>query len=274
MALSARGPEFIERKLAAFERLRPEFEASFKFMQEVHGQRRFDAFPVGSTVRYIHALWICECKDHLLSIPRTIRRYEGQRCLELLRDWQEGATADVVEFLSNRLDMLPLGTITRQVEQARGQQREEGLLKRLEHGRAVMLNRGINLMRALDAIFTLADEDLLREVRVACAQYGHHPSQIERQLAENESELYAYVPHQLLAQENIQVMNRVGIDVMSRPTDQPGERTERVMEPTLPAAPYAEQVIEGYQELTSPTHNNLREHRFVDRPETSEAGQV
>jgi hypothetical protein len=40
------GEKLEEQKLAAFERLQPEFEASFRFIQEVHGQRRFATFPV------------------------------------------------------------------------------------------------------------------------------------------------------------------------------------------------------------------------------------
>ena len=44
-----------QRKSEAFEHLQPEFEASFRFVQEVHGQRRFAAFPVAETVRYLHA---------------------------------------------------------------------------------------------------------------------------------------------------------------------------------------------------------------------------
>ncbi len=35
-----------KQKLQAFELLQPEFEASFYFVQEVHGQRRFSTFPV------------------------------------------------------------------------------------------------------------------------------------------------------------------------------------------------------------------------------------
>jgi hypothetical protein len=76
-----------KQKLAAFERLQPEFEASFRFVQDVHGQRRFSAFPVIETVHYLHALWVCECKDRLLSIYRNTVRYEGHYCLDLLRRW-------------------------------------------------------------------------------------------------------------------------------------------------------------------------------------------
>ncbi len=64
------GKKLAEQKLAAFERLQPEFEASFRFVQEVHGQRRFATFPVAEMVHYLHALWICECKDRLLSVSK------------------------------------------------------------------------------------------------------------------------------------------------------------------------------------------------------------
>ncbi len=63
-----------KQKLEAFEQLQPEFEASFHFVQEVHGQRRFSTFPVMESVHYLHALWICECKDRLLSIYKNIER--------------------------------------------------------------------------------------------------------------------------------------------------------------------------------------------------------
>lgn len=45
----------------------------------------------------------------------------------------------------------------------------------------------------------------------------------------------------------------------------------RVLEPTEPICPFAEHIIEGYQELVSPSHNNIKNDRFVDRPERSDA---
>jgi hypothetical protein len=57
-----------QQKLAAVEQLQPECEASFRFVQEVHGQRRFAAVPVAETVFSLHALWVCERKDRLLSV--------------------------------------------------------------------------------------------------------------------------------------------------------------------------------------------------------------
>ncbi|MDQ6661279.1 MAG: hypothetical protein M3Z24_09975, partial [Chloroflexota bacterium] len=61
-------PELITKKIEAFDRLQAEFEASFHFIEDVHGQKRFASFPVDYSVRYLHALWICECKDRLLGV--------------------------------------------------------------------------------------------------------------------------------------------------------------------------------------------------------------
>ncbi len=274
MAATPAMQNLINQKLEAFDQLQSEFEASFHFVQAVHGQRRFSSFPVADSVRYLHALWVCECKDRLLSIYKNITRYEGHLCLELLRGWQEGEIADVVAFLQRKLDGLPFADLTRQIHEARYRHKDDGLARRLVHGRLVLLNRGMNLMQALDAIFALPEDEVLREVQVACAQYGHHPSQIDKQLAEMESLLYSYVPHQMLAQRNMAVMNKLGVNVMTRPTDLPGERSWRVLEPTEPMGPFAEHVIEGYLELTSPLHNNIRANRFVDRPERSDVTEV
>lgn len=260
-------PELIKQKLEAFERLQDEFEASFHFVQDVHGQKRFASFPVVESVRYLHSLWVCECKDRLLSVYKNIKRYEGHYCLELLRWWQEGNTADAVDFLNRKLDLMPFADITRQVHEARYRHKSDGLARRLEHGRLVLLNRGMNLMQALDAIFGMSEDDLLREVQVACAQYGHHTSQIEKQLAEMETPLYDYMPHQLLAQRNMALMNKMGVTVMTGPTDLPGQRSWRVLEPTDPPGPFAEHVFEGYVPLTLPDHNNITRLRFVDLPE-------
>ncbi len=260
-------PELIKQKLEAFEHLHDEFETSFHFVQDVHGQKRFASFPVADSVRYLHALWVCECKDRLLSIYKNIRRYDGQYCLELLRSWQDGDTADVVDFLNRKLDTLPFADLTSQIHEARHQHKNDGLARRLEHGRLVLLNRGINLMQALDAIFAMPEDKLVREVQIACAEYGHHPSQIEKQLAEMQIPLYDYVPHQLLARRNMVVMNKMGVNVMTMPTDQPGERSWLVRKPTEPPGPYAEHVVEAYVALTLPDHNNLTRLRFVDLPE-------
>ena len=274
MATPSAIQELVNEKLATFERLQPEFEACFHFVQLVHGQQRFNKFPLVNAVRYLHSLWVCECKDRLLSIYRNIERYEGRYCLELLLRWQEGDTADVVDFLNRKLDMLPFADLTRQISESMKSHKDDGLARRLIDGRGVLLNRGMNLMQALDGIFSLPEEKLISEVQLACAQYGHHPSQIERQLKEIDSQLYAYLPSRILAQRNIEVMNKMGVRVMSKPSDQPGERSWRVLEPTIPPGPFAEYVVEGYVELTSPNHNNITGLRFVDFPERSDTGTM
>lgn len=101
-------------------------------------------------------------------------------------------------------------------------------------------------------------------------RHGHHPSQIAEQFASLETPIYAYMPHQLLAQHNMMLMNKLGIVVMNKPFDQPGQRSWRVLAPTEPISPFAEHVIEGYQELVSPLHNNIKNDLFVDRPERSD----
>lgn len=262
-------PELVKQKLEAFERLQDEFEASFHFVQNIHGQHHFTSFPVADSVRYLHALWVCECKDRLLSIYKNITRYEGSYCLELLRRWQDGDTASVVDFLNRKLDMLPFADITRQIHEARYQLQSEGFARRLEHGRLVMLIRSKNLMQALDAIFTLPEDKLLAEVQAACAHYGHSTDQIEKQLAEMETPLYAYVPHQLLARRNMALMNKLGVDVLIKPADQPGERSQRVRKPIEPSGPFAEHMLNGYVPLLLPNHNNILRLRFVDLPERS-----
>jgi len=262
-----------KQKLEAFEQLQPEFETNFHFVQEVHGQRRFSTFPVVEAVHYLHALWICECKDRLLSIYKNIERFEGLYCLELLRRWQEGDTADVVEFLHAKLDGFPFVELTHQIMDAKlTRSADDGLVRRLMHGRLTLLNRSMNMMQALDAIFALPEEDLRNEVRDACAIYGHTRSQIELQIAEMLDPLYSYVPARLLAQRNMLVMNKLGVKVMTLPTDRPGERTWKVAAPAGPMPSFAIHTIAGYQELVSPTHNNIMRDRFVDRPEIDRDG--
>jgi hypothetical protein len=258
----------VQQKLEAFEQIQPEFEASFCFVQDVHGQRRFSTFPVQETVHYLHALWICECKDRLLSVYKNITRYEGQLCLSLLQRWQAGESAEVVAFLQRKLDGMPFAELTRQIQAAQlAHSVDSGLVRRLAHGRQILLNRGMNLMQALDALFVLQEDVLLREVQAACRTYRHSPSQIEQQLVAMKSPLYTYVPHQCLAQQNMVVMNTLGMAVMTLPTDLPGERSGKVLVPKEPLPPFAEHVVMGYVELTAPWHNNLNAHRFFDRPE-------
>lgn len=267
--------QLVQQKLETFEQLQPEFEASFQFLQDVQGQKRLTAFPVSDTVSYLHARWVCELKSRLLSVAKTVKEYDGPLCLELLLRWQEGDTASVVDFLYRKLDMLPVADITRQLQETRRQQqRDDGLAQRLLNGRLVLLNRGMNLMLALDTIFMLTDEALLQEVRAACERYGHRPEQIGQQLEAFNDLLYSYVPHQELARRNMLVMNALGVSTTQRPGDRPGQRSWRVVEPTEPMPAYAEHVVEGYQELVAPSHNTIKQERFIDRPEVSDAGEV
>jgi hypothetical protein len=262
MSSTLAGETLAKQKLAAFEQLQSEFEANFHFIQDVHGQLRFAVFPVTETVHYLHALWVCELKERLLSVRMNIGRYEGRQCLSLLRQWQEGETADVVAFVQRKLGGLPFADLTSQIQEATVEpQAGDGLLQRLVHGRLVLLNRDMNLTQAFDAIFALSENDLISEVQSACARYGHAPNQIEQQLAGVEDPLYSYVRHALLAQRNMQVMNSLGVDVMTLPTDLPGERSWKVVTPTEPLRPFAETVIRGY--LTLLSGNNLRKLRFV-----------
>lgn len=267
MVTATQVPEVVQQKLAAFERIQAEFEECFHFVQDVHGRKRFSSFPVGQIVAYLHALWMCERKDRLLSIYRNIRRYEGQHCLELLQSWQNGKSAEVVTFLTRKLDMFPFAIITSQIEAVRTQQGNETLARRLEHGRSLALNRGMNLLRALEAIFSLDQEALLKEVRPACEQAGHTPAQLAAQLAEFESPLYAYRPHQLLAQHNMVVMNKLGEDVLAPDSDWTSGRSRRTGLPNGPEAPLASQTIDGYLPLLAPLYNNVQQVRFTDRPE-------
>lgn len=278
MAISSRAeiPPIVQKKLDAFAKIEEEFAASFRFVQAVHGQQRFAQFPVASTVRYLHALWVCECKAGLLSVSRTVKEYEGAYSLQLLRNWQtDENTASVVEFLHRKLDMLPLDEITRQVHEARHIHMNDGLARRLMHGRRVLLNRGITMMHALDVIFSLPEDALFVAIHEVCTEYGHLPAQIDQQLADLQTPLYSFIPHQILAQRNMQVMNELGIKVAARPADLPGQRSWRVLPATEDpemVPPFAEHVVQGYRELTAPRHNNLLRHRFQDVTERSVLG--
>lgn len=266
-------PPLVKEKLAAFEVLRPEFESCFTYVQAMHGQNRLPAVPVASTVLYLHALWICDRKDHLLSIPRTTGRYEGTRCLELLRGWQEGDTASVVTFLQMKLNMTDFGGLTRQRQEAIGEG-DIPVAERLAHGRAILLNRGFNLHIALDAIFALRDDELIRQVRAACERYKHEVERIPAQLAERTDPIYAYTPHPQLARRNMRAMNALGMRVTDNPADLPGRRTAIVQAPTLPDAPYAEVVIAGEVLLTSMWHNNPAGFALATQPLRVDAGDV
>jgi hypothetical protein len=259
-------PALITEKFAAFEQLEAEFVDSFVFVQEVQGQRRFPAFPVTLSVQYLYALWVCARKDRLLSVPGTLGRYEGQRCLELLRGWQSGESAEVVAFLQEKLDGLSLAECTRQLEAARRQGQAMALVERLVEGRLVLLHRGMNLLRALDAIFTQPEEAIQQEVGTACRERGLKPEQIEAHLREFAAPLLSHMPHPALARRNMQVMDRLGVLLTANAVDRPGARTWKVAEPTMPPGPYAQQVIQGYVVLTAPRHNNVLGRNFSDAP--------
>lgn len=256
-------PNIVQQKLAAFERLEPEFEQCFQFLEEAHGQKRFSSFPIEYTVRYLHSLWIGECKTCLLSVARTVKVYEGRLCLELLQHWQEdGDTASVVDFLTRKLDTLPLADISRQIQGVQRAHVNDNLTKRLVYGRVVMLNRGMNLFHALDSIFALPEEELQKVVSMACERYGHSPSQIAQQLQELDFPLFAFVPHRILAQRNMLVMNKLGISVLAKPEDLPDQRSwfrsASTLGPTF--RPFAEHVVEPYLDMTSPNHNNIKRY--------------
>jgi hypothetical protein len=256
-------------KLAAFQRLEAEFIDCFRFLQSMQGQERLTECSVAQTVRLLHALWTCECKDSLLSIPFSRGRYGGRLCLELLRGWQTGDTASVVGFLQRKLDNSPYAELSTRIGEARAAG-DNALAERLIHGRTVMLNRGFHLMLSLGAIFALSDRQLTREVSETCAQLGHTPYRISEQLAEMALPLYSYAPHPLLARRNMVVMNQLGISVASASADLPGNRTPRVEPPTLPQPPYAEQIVWGeiavvYRAGSHPS-SGRREHTATDAP--------
>jgi hypothetical protein len=247
-------PPLVIEKLARFKEISGEVLANFPYVQDVQGQRRFSAFPITATVHYLHALWICNCKDLLLSVPITGRRrkgsddrferYEGQYALGLLREWQEGRSANLVEFLALKLDYAPFGLITQNFEAA-ARSGNHALTRRLSHGRTILLNRTNNLVCALRSIFALPPDRLLREVREACLQFGHTIKQCDEQLAEMNSPLYAYVPHPSLARRNMLLMNILGMKITDNAADRPGKRTASVQPPAMPQYAYADYVVDG-----------------------------
>lgn len=239
-----------QAKLDAFAQIEADFIASFSFVQDVHGQRRFDTFPLAQTVHYLQALYTCECKDMLLSIPVSASRYEGARCLELLRDWQNGKSAGVVAFIHRKLDDQPYGELTAQIEEAL-RVGDAPLVQRLISGRAVLLNRNITLSYALDAIFALDPAQTGAEVSALCAEVGLTPAEIERRLADLHTLLYSFAPNGALARRNMLLMNHLGQRIMSATGDHPGERTARVLSPTSPEPSYAEEAIAGQTTLVS-----------------------
>lgn len=257
-------PELVVQKLAAFEQLQPEFEQCFLFTEQVQGKQRFASLSVADVVRYLHALWISEYKTSLLSIPRTVKGYDGLFCLNLLQSWQaDDDVAAVASFLYRKLDMLPVVDITRQIQEARRTDAAAEQIQRLVHGRQVMLSRQNNLIQMLDALFSPSPEELSRQVQQACEVYGHRPTQIEQQRAAMQGPLYTFVPHQVLAEKNMLVMNTLARQTMDRPSNPTAQRASPVKQSHTYPQPLAETVIPNYQDMTSSAYNNLMQDRFV-----------
>ena len=255
-------PEIVARKLEALDALEPEFAASFRYVQEVQGLARLEPLPIAAMVRYLLALVVCDAKDRLLSVPRTIARYDGPTCLELLAVWQQsGQSAPVVGFLHRRLDALPFADLTRQIEAARRDGTDATLLAHLEHGRMILLNRGYNLLRALEPIFALAPDELARQVRAACAEQDATPARLAQRRAALDDPLYGYLRHPALAYRNMQLMDHVGVETVPDAPHTPDAW------PDVVAQPYAEHRISGYVSLTSPRHNNPAGVRLTNAPE-------
>jgi hypothetical protein len=252
MAAQLSTTQLIEQKLAAFDQLQPEFERCFLFVEDMHGRKRFATGSISDIVRYLHALWICDCRTYLLSVARTVKTYNGVRCLDLLQQWQEqGSCAPIVEFLYDKLDALSIGSITRQIEVARRDPAQREQIQRLLHGRAILLNRGMNLLHLLDALFVWPEDALLHSVREACRYYGHTPEQIVQQRELFAAPLYAYCPQQSLSQRNMQVMNKLGVQMQLYGIEKSKSHPARVAAGPNLVPPYAEEIIPNYQEFSS-----------------------
>lgn len=247
-------PPLVREKLAAFEQLEPVFRASFHYVEQMHGEARFPAVPIAAIVRYLHALFICHCKDALLSVPTTTMRYDHRRALDLLLGWQEGQTLPIVEFLEAKLDMQPFLPLARQLDAAETSGNADSA-RRLRHGLQILLNRAHNLYAALDTIFGLPREGLRDEVRGACAEYGHTPDELRKESEWLATPLYSYLPHAELARSNMLVMNSLGVEVTSQLADRPGDRTARVLPATPPLPAYAEEPIPHEMEFTPPSYS-------------------
>ncbi|HEV7129830.1 MAG TPA: hypothetical protein VGN32_20525 [Ktedonobacterales bacterium] len=260
----------VAQKLHTFARLEPSFEAGFQFAQEIQGQRRFSGMPVRHIVYYLHALLVCALKDRLLGIPRAGDRYEGEECLRLMRQWQDGDSADVMALLERKLDGSSLADLTRTLElvsDAASAQERDGFARTLRRGRQVLLNRLANRLQAIDTLTGLSREDLIRQVRQACVHHGHTPAQIDRQLLELGTPLYQEMAHPALARRNMLVMARMGIQATDGRLPDREQDMARPSAHVMPERPYAEQVIAPYVPLSAPSHNNVAGVRFVDRPE-------
>ncbi|HEV7126166.1 MAG TPA: hypothetical protein VGN32_01845, partial [Ktedonobacterales bacterium] len=116
---------------------------------------------------------------------------------------------------------------------------------------------GLNLHRALDAMFALPTGQLLVEVRLACARLGHTPEQIHEQRSWPETALYRFLPHPALARRNMLLMNSVGVHATSNAMDRPGVRTARVSAAAQPLAAYADTPLVGYTAFTPLPYSKL-----------------
>jgi hypothetical protein len=247
-------PPVVREKLEAFDQLELEFRASFYDVEQMHGETRFPAVPIAAIVRYVHALFICHCKDALLSVSTTIARYDHRRALDLLLGWQAGQTLPVVEFLEAKLDMQLFLPLARQLEAAETSGNVESA-RRLRHGTQILLNRAHNLYATLDTIFGLPRSGLLDEVRGACAEFGLSPDALRQEFERLATPLYSYLPHAELARRNMLVMNSLGVEVTSHLADRPGDRTARVLPATPPLPAYAENPIPHEVEFTPPSYS-------------------
>lgn len=260
-------PPLVAEKLAAYEQIAGDVEAAFRYIEDMHGQRRFSHVPVDETVRYLHALWLCDRKDMLLSVPTfsgrrkrgsggRYERFEGQHALELLCAWQQGEMADVVAFLEMKLGQSSFADITRSIGVA-ARRGDRALAQRLMHGRKTLLIRTHNLTRALSVLFSTRPDALQQAVIAACARYGHTIEACKDQLAEIGTPLYSCVPHPALARHNMRLMNSLGIGVTDNKTDRPGRRTRTVQRPKMPKYSYAEYVVAGETTMVNPVLPSL-----------------
>jgi hypothetical protein len=244
----------VRQKLEAFAAIERDFRESFRLVSAFHGEWRFARVPIGASVRYLRSLWICECKDRLLDAARSIRRYEGRRCLELLLAWQRGQPAGVIIFLSEKLGDGPIAELTRQITLAE-RAGDAILAGRLRHGRRIALNRGLNLALALEAILAPPAEDLSSEVADACGELDLRPEQIAAALTALDSPIYGHVRHPLLARRNMLLMNALG-EVVTNDGGQPRLRTARVLPSQSPNPARRETPVVPEITMVSMAHNN------------------
>ncbi len=244
----------VRQKLEAFEAIERDFRESFRLVAAFHGERRFERVPVGASVRYLRALWICDCKDRLLDAARSIRRYEGRRCLELLLAWQHGQSAGVVIFLSEKLGDAPVAELTRQITLAESSG-DAALTGRLSHGRRIALNRSFNLALALEAILSVSAEELLAVVTDVCGELDLRPERIAEALMAFDSPIFRHVRHPLLARRNMLLMNALG-EAVANDGGQLRVRTSRVLPAESPNPARSETPVVPVVTMVSMAHNN------------------